>query len=579
MKKSIAIVLAVSLLELAVPLGFVAAITQNQINAAVQIVCPDSYDNWFSGTGTIIDSKGIILTNKHVVTDIKGGIINTCFICFVDSISSEPNFGTESNPNLAEVKYYTTSADMDAALLYLNNPTNKVYPYVDIWGSNSSGLKFGDKIEVVGYPSIGGSTITYTSGDFSGFGGSSDGTQNYIKASVPLEHGNSGGAAYGPGGLFIGIPSMVIAGRLNSMGYIFSVDSIKQWLSNILGTNYSQSVTKLSPSIVTPSVNVQPDKTPPDISKIDINFYDCSKYFPRRDSGGTVQHFPTVNGVDLYFDTAQEIMKPEMCNLVPRKTGPHSADPQTLYVKFIMPTDVASDIYTVGTWWDTEPLVDPLKIQPIAPGTAFVTFGKYYFEKPYPNINSGEGKYYYALQVADRAGNISDTKTWVYEYGTTTAVDSTLVQKLKGYILLQVESYGKAWYVNSADGKRYYMKDGPIAYEMMRRFSLGITNANLARLPQEGENKAYPTALNSLKGKILLQVEAHGEAWYVHPKTGIRYYMKDGEAAYTLMRYHSLGITNSDLEKIPEGSLQRVGQNGTRYFGLPHLLNNLILLG
>jgi len=133
--------------------------------------------------------------------------------------------------------------------------------------------------------------------------------------------------------------------------------------------------------------------------------------------------------------------------------------------------------------------------------------------------------------------------------------DYNISNKLKGQILLQVESHGEAWYVNPSDGKRYYMKDGPTAYEMMRRFGLGISNANLARLPQEGENKSYPTTLNYLKGKILLQVEARGEAWYVHPKTGIRYYMKDGEAAYNLMRYHSLGITNSDLSKIPEGSL------------------------
>ena len=57
------------------PIGFANAITQNQINAEVQIVCPDDYGNWFSGSGTIIDPKGIILTNKHVVTDEKGGTI------------------------------------------------------------------------------------------------------------------------------------------------------------------------------------------------------------------------------------------------------------------------------------------------------------------------------------------------------------------------------------------------------------------------------------------------------------------------------------------------------------------------
>jgi len=36
---------------------------------------------------------------------------------------------------------------------------------------------------------------------------------------------------------------------------------------------------------------------------------------------------------------------------------------------------------------------------------------------------------------------------------------------------------------------------------------------------------------NRLKGKILLQVEGRGEAWYIHPDNGKRYYMKDGPAA------------------------------------------------
>ena len=127
--------------------------------------------------------------------------------------------------------------------------------------------------------------------------------------------------------------------------------------------------------------------------------------------------------------------------------------------------------------------------------------------------------------------------------------------KLKGYILLQVESHGEAWYVNPADGKRYYMKDGATAYEMMRKFGLGITDADLAKIPEENGKNNNPSLVNKLKGKILLQVQAHGEAWYIHPKTGYRYYMKDGEAAYSLMRFYSLGITNKDLEKIPVGEL------------------------
>lgn len=250
-----------------VPFSFVQAVTQTQLSSEVQIVCPDSYGNWYSGSGTIIDSKGIILTNKHVVTDQYGGIINTCFIGFVSSASEDPDFGTKDNYNLAEVKYYTTANDMDAAILYLANPTNKTYSYINIWNSDSSKLELGSKIEVIGYPSIGGSTITYTSGDFSGFGSKSDGTQNYLKTTAILEHGNSGGAAYNSKGQFIGIPTMVISGTINQLAYILSVNSIKNWLSGVLGSDYKSEIIDQTPSVQRPETNIQSDTTPPSIKK------------------------------------------------------------------------------------------------------------------------------------------------------------------------------------------------------------------------------------------------------------------------------------------------------------------------
>ena len=51
-------------------------------------------------------------------------------------------------------------------------------------------------------------------------------------------------------------------------------------------------------------------------------------------------------------------------------------------------------------------------------------------------------------------------------------------------------------------------------------------------------------------GQILLQVESRGEAWYINPDDGKRYYMKDGPAAYQIMRFLSLGISNTDLSQI-----------------------------
>jgi hypothetical protein len=423
MKKTLFYLTIFSLILIFFPFNHSKAVTQDQINSEVQIVCPDNYGNWFSGSGTIIDPKGIILTNRHVVTDEKGETINTCFIGFIKSINDEPNFGTKENPNLAQVKFTTVTDDMDSALLYLENKNNAVYPSINIWGSDSSKLKFGEKIEVIGYPGIGGSTITYTSGDFSGFGNKSDGTNNYIKTTAPLEHGNSGGASYSSTGDFIGIPTMVVAGSLNSLSYILSINSIKNWLSGVLGNTYKDQIITQKPDITKPSIDIQNDITPPDISKISLQFYDCSKFYPEKDSAGQVQPYPTINGVKGDSGTR---LNPENCiPILYDVNKSFNYQPQTLYVKLNMPDYVKSDVFTVGWMWSKEVQVDPLKkalqFNTIAPGTAYTEFSyPEVFFRPFPFLGNIEnGTINFSLQVSDKSGNVSDTKIWKYNYGLT----------------------------------------------------------------------------------------------------------------------------------------------------------------
>ena len=138
--------------------------------------------------------------------------------------------------------------------------------------------------------------------------------------------------------------------------------------------------------------------------------------------------------------------------------------------------------------------------------------------------------------------------------------DDSLIARLAGNILLQVESAGEAWYLHPDELKRYYMSNGEAAYFMMRTFGLGITDLNLERIPEvetpaamrEATSVCQSNALaQGLRGKILLQVEQRGEAYYVDPDTCRRIYMADGDAAYDIMRFLSLGITNEDLTKIP----------------------------
>lgn len=54
----------------------------------------------------------------------------------------------------------------------------------------------------------------------------------------------------------------------------------------------------------------------------------------------------------------------------------------------------------------------------------------------------------------------------------------------------------------------------------------------------------------TLKGKILLQVEQNGEAWYVNPSNGLRYYLGRPADAFSIMRELGLGISNNDFDSF-----------------------------
>jgi endonuclease YncB( thermonuclease family) len=63
--------------------------------------------------------------------------------------------------------------------------------------------------------------------------------------------------------------------------------------------------------------------------------------------------------------------------------------------------------------------------------------------------------------------------------------DSTasLAGRLKGRILVQVESRGEAWYIDPVDGRRYFLGRPADAFELMRQKGLGVSNADLAAIP------------------------------------------------------------------------------------------------
>lgn len=143
-------------------------------------------------------------------------------------------------------------------------------------------------------------------------------------------------------------------------------------------------------------------------------------------------------------------------------------------------------------------------------------------------------------------------------FSSEAVLASSILDHTRGQILLQVEDLGQAWYVDPVSEMRVYLQNGSIAYKLMSSIGLGITTNDLEKIPasslafiktQESICSSSSFA-KELSGRILLQVENLGEAWYVYPENCRRIYLRDGETAYQIMRELGLGITNKNLELI-----------------------------
>ncbi len=139
----------------------------------------------------------------------------------------------------------------------------------------------------------------------------------------------------------------------------------------------------------------------------------------------------------------------------------------------------------------------------------------------------------------------------VGSFGLSGSVDaSTVSEQMQGRILLQVEKNGEAWYINPQDGLRYYMRNGKDAWELMKSFGVGISNADLRRIPESTVEGGDISFAERFSGQILLQVEDAGKAWYISPVNLHRYYLGSPAGGYALMRDLGLGITDANLEQI-----------------------------
>ncbi len=191
------------------------------LQATVRVLVPDNNgDLYDSGSGTVLDAdRGIILTNYHVMGDTdKGELYNPDGLAYIavnpPDLRSAPVIKyvaemVKGSPelDLAVLRIYGLADNTQAKL-----PKNLGLVAVD--RGNSDDLLPGDLIGVIGFPGLGGSTVTFTDGVVSGFlDENEDGVYDWIKTDTEVNPGNSGGLAIDQQGDFVGVPT---AGNTNS---------------------------------------------------------------------------------------------------------------------------------------------------------------------------------------------------------------------------------------------------------------------------------------------------------------------------------------------------------------------------
>ena len=87
-------------------------------------------------------------------------------------------------------------------------------------------VHIGDHLSILGYPGVGGETLTVTEGIVSGF--ERDGRNQYVKTSAKTDRGNSGGVAIKDSGCVVGIPTWSHRGKIESIGRILDLNYLRR---------------------------------------------------------------------------------------------------------------------------------------------------------------------------------------------------------------------------------------------------------------------------------------------------------------------------------------------------------------
>src|SRR5438477_133968 len=155
------------------------------------------------GSGFIIDTSGIVVTNNHVIAD-------------ADEVNVIMNDGTKIKAEIVGIDKKT-----DLAVLKFTPPR----PLVAVKFGDSDKLRLGDWVVAIGNPFSLGGTVTAGIVSAKNRDISSGPYDSYIQTDASINRGNSGGPLFNLDGDVIGVNTLIISPSGGSIGIGFAVPS------------------------------------------------------------------------------------------------------------------------------------------------------------------------------------------------------------------------------------------------------------------------------------------------------------------------------------------------------------------
>lgn len=195
--------------------------TERCVQAAVRLEVDLGGSGTSTGSGSIIDARGYVLTNFHVVGFSRH-----------ESGAGAPGtlYGDGAHVRVATVSSARDSARpqylgrvvrgdirLDMAIVRIVSmadgsplPDGTVFPTIEL--TDTAGINPGAAVWAFGFP-MGVRTINVTSGNISGFEMNTDSEVAWIRTDVEFNPGNSGGMLVDRRGRLIAVPTAVVSGR------------------------------------------------------------------------------------------------------------------------------------------------------------------------------------------------------------------------------------------------------------------------------------------------------------------------------------------------------------------------------